>query len=86
MGNNIVLKNTNFLFSIFRQLVFAVKVIVLFTLSSVYFIIGAVAGILYLILYEKFFKTLLISLEKKNQVSPYYYKWKRHHLKLTYEV
>jgi hypothetical protein len=51
-----------------------------------YFVIGGLAAIVYLIVYEKLFKTLLISLEKKRSKSPYYYKWKNHHLELNYEM
>jgi hypothetical protein len=86
MGNNIVLKNRNFLFSVFLRMGFAVKVVVLFILTSVYFIIGGFAVILYLVFYEKLFKTLLMSLDNKKQKSPYYYKWKKHHLELSYEA
>ena len=74
------------LFSVFHSLGFAVKVTVLSAFSLTYFIIVGTAAILYLIFYEKLFKTLLISLEKKKHRSPYYYKWKKHHLELYYEV
>jgi hypothetical protein len=86
MENNIVLNNGNFLFSVFHQLGFAVKVIVLFILTSVYFVIGATAVTLYMIVYEKLFKTLVMGLESKKQKSPYYYKWKKQHLELSYEA
>jgi hypothetical protein len=85
MENNLVLNNTSFFFSLFHYLGLAVKVIVLFILTSVYFIIGATAVTLYVIFYEKLFKTLLMSLATKKQKSPYYYKWKKHHLELSYE-
>jgi hypothetical protein len=86
MENNIVLNNGNIILSVFRQLFFAVKVIVLFIFSSVYFIIGGTALTLYMIFYEKLFKTLLMSLESKKQKSPYYYKWKKHHLEVSFEA
>ena len=86
MENNLVLNNTSFFFSVFHYLGLAVKVIVLFILTSVYFIIGATAVTLYMIFYEKLFKTLLMSLDTKKQKSPYYYKWKKHHLELSYEA
>jgi hypothetical protein len=86
MVNNMVLKNGNILLSALIGLGFAVKVILLFILSSVYFIIGGFAVILYLVFYEKLYKTLLMSLESKKQKSPYYYKWRKHHLELSYEA
>jgi hypothetical protein len=86
MKNNIVLNNGNIILSVFHQLFFAVKVIVLFIFSSVYFIIGGTALTLYMILYEDLFKTLLMSLDNKKQRSPYYYKWKKHHLEFYYEA
>ena len=86
MENNLFLNNNNFLLSVFHYLGFAVKVIVLFILTSVYFIIGATALTLHMIFYEKLFKTLLMSLETKKQKSAYYYKWKKHHLELSYEA
>ena len=91
MENNIVsavFKNPVFkvLFSAFRSLWFAVKVIVLSAISVTYFVIGGIAAVLYLVFYEKLFKTLLISLERRRPKSPYYYKWKNHHLELNYEM
>ena len=73
-------------FSIFLSLGFAIKVIVLLTLSGIYFIIGAAAVLLYVIFYEKLFKTIFSSLKERKQKSPYYYKWKKHHLELYYEA
>ena len=74
------------LFSIFRSLVFAVKVIVLSAFSLTYFVIGGLAAVLYLVLYDKLFKTFLMSLNRRRPKSPYYYKWKNHHLELNYEM
>ena len=91
MGKNIisaVSKKPLFkvLFSVFLALWFAVKVILLSVLSVTYFIIGGTAAVLYLVFYDKLFKTLLISLERRRPKSPYYYKWKNHHLELNYEM
>jgi hypothetical protein len=72
--------------TVFRSLWFAVKVVVLSAISVTYFVILGAAAILYLVLYEKLFKTLLISLESRRPKSPYYYKWKNHHLELDYEM
>jgi hypothetical protein len=72
--------------SIFKPLVFAVKVIVLLAFSSVYFVVCSVAGFIYLILYEKLFKTILVALRRKRNNSPYYFKWQKHHLDMNYEV
>ena len=74
------------LLSAINSLVFAIKVIVLSALSVTYFVIGGLAALLYLILYDKLFKTLLISLETRRKKNPYYYKWKNHHLELNYEM
>ena len=45
-----------------NSLVFAVKVIVLTALSVTYFVIGGLAALLYLILYDKLFKTLFMAI------------------------
>jgi hypothetical protein len=74
------------IFSVFYYSVFSIKVIVLSAISLTYFIIGAMGVILYLIFYEKLFKTLVESLKIKRKKSPYYFKWKKHHLELDYEV
>ena len=74
------------IFSIFHSVVFAVKVIVLSVFSVIYFVIGGFAAMLYLVLYEKAFKTFLISLETRKKKNPYYYRWKNHHLELNYEM
>lgn len=86
--NNLLLQNPliRVIISVFHSLGFGIKVIVLSAISMTYFVIGAIAAILYLIFYEKMFKTLLISLEKKRPKSPYYYKWKKHHLEFNYEA
>ena len=78
MGNNIIsaiFKKPLFkvLFSIFRFLCFPVKAVSLAAISVTYFVIGGLAAVLYLVLYEKLFKTLLISLETNRQKDPYYY-------------
>jgi hypothetical protein len=74
------------LLSVFRFLWFAVKVILLSSVSVTYFVIGGIGAALYLVLYDKLFKTLMISLERRRPKSPYYYKWKNHHLELNYEM
>ena len=77
---------TKELSSIFRGFVLAVKVIVLSAISVIYFIAGGIAVILYVIFYEKLFKTISGDLKLRRQKSPYYYKWKKHHLELYYEA
>lgn len=74
------------LISVFFSLWFIVKVILLSAVSVVYFIIGGIAAVLYLVFYDKLYKTLLMSLERRRPKSPYYYKWKNHHLELNYEM
>lgn len=68
------------------KIFFVIKVIVLFTLSSAYFVVGAVVAGLYLVFYEKLLKTLLVSIELKKKKSPYYYRWKNHHLEVAFEA
>jgi len=72
--------------SVFRSSGFAVKVLVLFAISSLYFVIGAVVVALYVIFYDKLFKTIFNTPRKRKHKSPYYYKWKNHHLELNYEA
>jgi hypothetical protein len=74
------------LISVFLSLWFVVKVILLSAASVTYFIIGGIAAALYLVFYEKMYKTLLMSLGRRRPRSPYYYKWKNHHLELNYEM
>ena len=74
------------IFSVFSSLVFALKVIILFPVVSAYFLIGGFSGAIYLILYEKIFKTIVNSPKKRKIKSPYYYRWKNHHLEFRYET
>jgi hypothetical protein len=74
------------IFSVFHYAGFAVKVIVLSAVSFTYFVIGGIGVLLYVIFYEKLYKTLLLSLEMEKQKDPYYYKLKNHHLELYYEA
>ncbi len=70
--------------SVFHFVLFAVKVLLLSSLSVIYFIIGGLAAVLFLVFYEKLFKTLLMSLGRRRPGSPYYYRWKNNHLELNY--
>ncbi len=74
------------IFSVFHSLGFAIKVLVIFAFSSVYFVIGSLVALIYLIFYVKLFKTIFRTPRKRNHKSPYYYKWKNHHLELNYEA
>ena len=73
-------------FSVVRSLVFAVKVIVIFSFSSIYFLLGSFAAFMYLVFYEKLYKTIFCTPGIKKHRSPYYYKWDKHHMEYTYEV
>ncbi len=74
------------IFSVFNSLGFVIKVIALFAFSAVYFVLGSLAALIYLILYEKLYKTIFRTPRIKKNISPYYYKWKKHHLELNYEA
>ena len=74
------------LFSVLHYTGFAIKVIVLSALSFIYFVIGAAGVIVYMVFFEKLFKTIICTRTNKNQKDPYAYKWKNHHLELNYEA
>jgi hypothetical protein len=102
MENNLVLDNVNMindntedfslkhqlrtLSSIFRDLFLAVKVSVLLALSIAYTIIAVPAVMLYMVLYERLFARLIKKVRQERRKAPYYYKWKKHHLDLNWEV
>jgi len=65
--------------------VIVIEKIVLLVFVSIYFIIGAVAVILYKIFYKQLYIKLLNIGKREKQASPYYYKWKNHHLILNWE-
>ena len=65
--------------------VIVIEEIVLLVFVSVYFIIGAFAVILYMIFYEQLYMKLFNKRKREKQASPYYYKWRNHHLNLNLE-
>jgi hypothetical protein len=99
MEKNIVLNNAdsathtglsgknqlNSFLSIFLYLGFAVKLTVLVTLSFIYFIAGAIAVIFYILIYERLLEKIINRVKKEKRKSPYYYKWKNHHLEVNLE-
>ena len=102
MENNLVLDNSNMisdnidgfslkhqlrtLSSIFQGLFLAIKVSVLLALSIAYTIIAVPAVILYMVFYERLFARLIKKVRMERRKAPYYYKWKKHHLDLNWEV
>jgi hypothetical protein len=72
--------------SIFQGLFLAVKVSVLLALSFIYTLIAVPAVILYMIFYERLFAKLIRKVRRERRKAPYYYKWKKHHLDLSYEA
>jgi hypothetical protein len=72
--------------SIFQGLFLTIKVTVLLALSFVYTIIAVPAVILYMLLYERFLAKFIKKVRQERRNSPYYYKWKKHHLELNWEA
>jgi len=77
--------NFRTLSSIFHYSVIVIEEIVLLTLLSVYFMIGATAVIVYVILYEKIYEKLFNKWRKEKYNSKCDYKLKYQHLKLNWE-
>ena len=72
-------------FSIIRFSFIVIQEIVLLVFISIYFIIGAVAVILYMLFYEQLYIKFFKKGKREKQASPYDYKWKKHHLNLNME-
>ena len=71
--------------SIIRFSAIVIEEIILLVFLSIYFIIGAAAVIMYMIFYEHLYKMIFDKGKRENPASPYYYKWKNHHLELNCE-
>jgi hypothetical protein len=72
--------------SIFHGLCHAIKVTILIALSFVYVIIALPAVILYIIFYKHLVEKLINKVRQNRRKSPYYFKWKNHHLDLNWEA
>lgn len=72
--------------AIFRGIAMTIKVSVLIALSFIYTVIALPAVILYLILYNHSIGKLINKIRQEKRKSPYYYKWKNHHLDLNWEA
>jgi hypothetical protein len=72
--------------SVFQGIGLAIKVSILVALSIVWAVIALPAVIIYLIIYKHFFEKIGNKIRLSRRKSPYYYKWKNHHLDLNWEA
>ena len=72
--------------SVIQGIGLAIKVSLLVALSIVWAIIALPVVILYLVLYKHLFERLVNRVSPSKSKSPYYYKWKNHHLDLNWEA
>jgi hypothetical protein len=72
--------------SVFRGIGLAIKVSILVALSIVWAVLALPLVLLYLAFFKSIFDKLNNRIRQSKRKSPYYYKWKKHHLDLNWEA